>query len=68
MPAAMAPMKPASLVAVALLRELVVVAVRVAMLMVVLRDMEAPVPEAMGALPVPAGVTGTADMVPLVDC
>jgi hypothetical protein len=53
---------------VALLRELVVVAVRVAMLMVVLRDMEAPVPEAMGALPVPAGVTGTADMVPLVGC
>jgi hypothetical protein len=62
------PWKPASLVAVALLRELVVVAVRVAMLMVVLRDMEAPVPEAMGAVPVPAGVTGTADMVPLVDC
>jgi hypothetical protein len=41
----------------------VVVAVRVAMLMVVLRDMEAPVPEAIGA--VPAGVTGTAVIVPL---
>jgi hypothetical protein len=63
------PWKPASLelVALALLRELVVVAVRVAMLMVVLRDMEAPVPEAIGA--VPAGVTGTiAEVVPLLHC
>jgi hypothetical protein len=41
----------------------VVVAVRVAMLMVVLRDMETPVPEAMGA--VPADVTGAAVVVPL---
>jgi hypothetical protein len=60
------PWKPASLVLVAVVRELVAVAVRVAMLMVVLRDMEEPVPEAMGA--VPAGVTGTAEVVPLLDC
>jgi hypothetical protein len=37
------------------------------MLMVVLRDMDAPVPEAIGA--VPAGVTGTtAEVVPLFAC
>jgi hypothetical protein len=61
------PWKPASLVLVALLWEAVEVAVRVAMLMVVLRDMDAPVPEAIGA--VPAGVTGTtAEVVPLFAC
>lgn len=61
------PWKPASPEEVALPRELVAVAVRVAMLMVVLRDMETPVPEDMGA--VPAGVTGTmAEVVPLLSC
>jgi len=61
------PWKPASSVADALVRELVAVAVKVAMLMVVLRDIDTPVPEDMGA--VPAGVTGTrAEVVPLFNC
>ena len=64
---ALVPWKPASSVEVpvAELREEEVVAVRVAWLIVVLRDMETPVPEALAA--VPTGVTGAAVVVVLLE-
>jgi len=60
------PWKPASSVEVpvALLREEVEVAVRVAMLMVVLRETGTPVPEALAAVPAGVTMTGT-EVVPL---
>ena len=63
------PWKPASSVEVpvALLRGEVEVAVRVAMLMVMLRETGTPVPEALAAVPAGVTMTGT-EVVPLDGC
>jgi hypothetical protein len=63
------PWNPASLVEVpvALLRDEEVVAVRVAMLIVVLRVTGTPVPDAPAAVPMGVTMTGT-EVVPLCDC
>ena len=66
---ALVPWKPASSVEVpvAVLREEEVVAVRVAWLMVVLRETGMPVPEALAAVPAGVTMTGT-EVVPLDVC